>query len=376
MMGLTGILKRGTAMSTKVIDLHCDTVKYLLEGIDLGKPYPPAHIDLPRMIQGHTGVQVFASFIAPTVPGERASADTHLMIDAIEDFCTSNSDVLRKVETARDITDCLETARIGVLPSIENGHALGSSLKNIGRFRERGVRMMTLVHSEDLEWAASVSGRGTSCPGLSKFGESVVAAMNEAGMIVDISHSHPETVQDVLKVTRKPVVASHSCAKEICSARRNLADDQIKAVADTGGMIGVAFCPHFLSEEYGRTFRARCEDLNSEINRMEVSLIDDRAALNRFYRDLTKREKALIPDIVVPMDAILDHIDYIADLVGDDYVGFGTDFDGFFVTPEGIEGCDVYPELEHRMTARGYSTESIRKIFHGNFIRVLADHDT
>jgi membrane dipeptidase len=206
---------------------------------------------------------------------------------------------------------------------------------------------MTLVHSRHLPWIASSTGSGVFHPededegvGLTAFGRKVVDAMDDLGIIPDLSHASESAFWDVLLIAKKPVVASHSCAWNLCRAARNLKDDQLKALRDSGGLAGVNFFSAFLSEDFRKSYEAHNGDAASFT-------------------------------VKVPSTVIADHIDYMVNIAGEDCVALGSDFDGIPAAPEGVTGSDFYPALEAELTGRGYSENRIEKIFSANFARVL-----
>jgi membrane dipeptidase len=345
-------------MSQKAIDLHCDSVFSLMEGKDLRQEVPGVHLDLPRMRKGGVGLQVFAVYVPPE-SGE-AFRFTMERLDAIDAFARSH-ELLAPVETAAELKKVLAAEKTGVMLAIENGQAIEDSLEKLEELRRRKVRIMTLVHSRHLSWIASCTGtepfsEGTK-HGLSRFGEKVVDAMNDLAIIPDVSHASENAFWDVIRRSKKPVIASHSCAYSLCASVRNLKDDQLKALGDSGGMVGVNFFSGFLSEPYRRQF--------DELIKNDPSMAS--------WMVLNKEPPGI--SVEVPMSVIADHIDHIIKIAGEDCAGLGSDFDGIPAAPQGVTGSDFYPLLETELRSRGYSEKRIEKIFHGNFLRVLEEWD-
>ena len=194
--------------------------------------------------------------------------------------------------------------------------------------------------------------------------------MNELGMIVDISHASPAAVQEVLKISDDPIIASHSCVYALCDHDRNLTDEQIKAIAANGGVIGVNFFEGYLSQEYNDLVRAFEKEHKAEIDSVEDLFYGTEnwsAEKRKLYAPLTDRIKQLDIDV----STVVDHIDHIIRLVGPDYAGLGSDFDGVHRLPEGLEDCSKLPNITRELAARGYSEADIRKILGGNFMRVF-----
>ena len=342
-------------MAHKVIDLHCDSVSSLMDGKDLRMSVPGVHVDLPRLKKGGVGLQVFAAYVPSDTESEKAFYFANKRLDAIDAFARSDKS-LAPVETAAEAKKIMDSGKTGILASVENGLAIENSLEKLEALRRRKVRMLTLVHNCHLSWAASCTGSGAfHCKGLSNFGEKAVDAMNDLGMIPDLSHAAESTFWAVIRRSKKPVIASHSCAYNLCAAARNLKDDQLKALGDSGGVAGVNFFSAFLSE----AFRLRFEQNQSTLGSHDDFVPEGNFGLQSFPP--------------VHMSIIADHIDYMVKIAGEDCVALGSDFDGIPAAPEDVTGSDFYPILENELRFRGYTEKRIEKIFNGNFLRVLGE---
>jgi membrane dipeptidase len=303
------------------------------------------------------GLQVFAAYVPPSTPEDRAFAEAAAMLDRIGEFAASDP-LLCPVETAGESVLAMEAGKTGVLKAVENGWAIEDSLKKLEELRRRNVRILTLVHSQHTHWASSCTGGGpfpatgaaldARGGGLSLFGQRVIAAMNELGIMVDLSHGSESAFWDAVKFSTKPIIASHSCAYAFCGSPRNLKDDQLKALGDCGGVVGVCFFPAFLHEGY-----RKAPDTEGDGSREKI-----------------------LREGQVSVRTIADHIDYIVKLAGEDAVALGSDFDGVPSLPAGVEGCDFYPLLEEELSRRSYSPQSITKFFNGNFLRVFREQDS
>jgi len=194
-------------------------------------------------------------------------------------------------------------------------------------------------------------------------------------MIVDVSHSAESTFWDVARTSKKPFIASHSSAHALCPSPRNLKDDQIKAVAAAGGLVGVCFFPPFLSDVYRLALTDRCSDIFASIESVEKEHRDDPGRQSEAYTALNRSLAGRLSDISVPLSLVADHIDHLIGLAGEDSVGLGSDFDGVFSLPDGVTGCDMYPALEAELRRRGYSEVRLTKLYRENFLRVLAAQD-
>ena len=331
-----------------------------MDGKDLHNVAPGVHVDIPRLVKGGVGLQVFAVYVPSDIEKDRAYQFTNERINAIDVFAGSDERIA-PVETAAEAKNVIASGKTGIMVSVENGLSIENSIEKLEALRRRKVRILTLVHSEHLSWAASCTGTGpfvsnNNNTGLSSFGEKVIDAMNDLGVIPDLSHAAESTFWDVIRRSKKPVIASHSCAWNICNAARNLKDDQLKELRDTGGLVGVNFFAAFLSE----TFRQKFEKNPNCVTGKEAN-------------ETANLPPVCVPDI--PVSLIADHIDYMVNLAGEDCVALGSDFDGIPYAPNGVTGSDFYPLLEAELRSRGYTEKRIGKIFNGNFLRVLEEWD-
>jgi len=359
-------------VTTRVTDLHCDTVLEVQGGADLLAGHPEGQLDLERLERGGVGLQVFACYVAPTIPHGRAHALALELLDRIDEACARSTGKLAKAETVADVDRVLgEGASVAAVAAIENGHAIEEDLAKLERLRLRGVRYMTLTHARNLSWASSSGERSCAFEGLTAFGEKVVEAMNEMGMVVDVSHVHETTFWDVARLSRRPFIASHSNAAAICPTPRNLTDDQIRAVAASGGMVGINFYPGFLDREYAAKQDAELGDLFEALEAIEREHRYDAGARLAEGRKLAARQQAIMAGVRPGVGRILDHVEHVARLVGDDHVGFGTDFDGVPDLPEGVPDCAAFPRILDGLAERGFDAASIEKIGWLNFRRVL-----
>ena len=359
----------------KVIDLHCDTICEIQVGGNLFEGIPTGHVDISRMKSGSAGIMVFASFVSSVLSAENAYQEAVELIDITKQTCKDFSENLDFIESYSDVVAILNSEKTGILPAVENGHAINNQIKNLETFRLLGARYMTLTHSKNLDWAASSGEKYCEFEGLTDFGVKVVHAMNELGLIVDVSHVHESTFWDVVQHSKKPFIASHSNAHKICPIARNLTDDQIKAIADKGGMVGINFFPGFLDLDYKNGLDQHCTDLFDAFDKIEMKYLNDTVeknkSLHKFYDDIQKR----MTDFHVGIDKIIEHIEYIVNLVGDDFVGFGSDFDGVPALPYGISGCDAYSEIINQLLAKFQNKNTVEKIAYKNFLRVLKDNE-
>ncbi len=362
-----------------VVDMHCDTIRRAMAGEDLSQDLPTGHIDIPKLKRGGVDLEVFACFAPPPsndVEKGRSGNGVFAQIEAVNTLVEKNPDDLALVRSVEEAGAARNASKTGVLIGIEGGYAIEDDLTLLREFYRAGVRLMTLTHWTATDWADASGDPKPVHGGLTEFGESVIREMNRLGMIIDVSHAHEETFWDVLRVSKAPVVASHSDCRALSAHHRNLSDEMLKALAENGGVVGVNFWPGFL---------------NSEIDKAEAELFDrtarehglptdftavmraEPAARDKFYADLGKRWaeiKKTLP--VVDVKTVVDHIDHVVKVTGDaEHVGLGSDFDGISATPAGLENAGLLPNITKELVARGYKPEDIRKILGGNFLRVF-----
>ncbi len=358
-----------------VSDLHVDTVLEVQGGADLGAGNPDGHVDIPRLRAGGASLMAFACFVPSILPAGRAFREATDLLDTIDGVCARFPGDLQKVETAADAEAARTSGRIAVLPAVENGHAIESDLGKLEQLRRRGARYLTLTHSRHLEWAASSGEEGAGPGGLTALGREVVREMERLGIIVDVSHVHESTFWDVVRVARKPFIASHSCAAALCPVARNLTDDQVKAVAGSGGLVGVNFFPGFLDPAYFDAQDATLRRLFAEMEVIEREYADDPARkIAESHRSARAAREARGPARADAGTAAA-HVLHMVELVGADHVGIGSDFDGLPDLPRDLQDCAAYPRLLDRLAAAGLDAAALAKIAGGSFLRVLAACD-
>ena len=361
------------------VDTHCDTAFSLLRtDWKIGDRHDPAlrasgKIDLPRMKEGGLDAEFFAAFVGqgPLTPEAYAKAKDNAL-RAVEAVGQMTRDYPSLIGLAVDPAGARRLKAAGKLTAfigMENGYPIGRDLSLIKFFYDKGVRYITLCHSADNDICdSSTDRRNPEDRGLSEFGRAVVAECNRLGMIVDISHASDKSFYDVLAASKAPIIASHSSCRAVCDNPRNLTDDQIRALARRGGVIQICFLGAYVKtppviperEQAVKEMEAKygpLRDLKDEALRQKA--MAEREAINQKY-----------PQAQPTVQDLVDHIDHVKKLVGVDYVGIGTDFDG----GGGVLGCNDVSGMIHvtqELLRRGYSDREIAKIWGGNFFRVF-----
>lgn len=329
---------------------------------DLAAGVPKFHTDIPRLRVGNVGAQFWAAYVpAETTKENRAFAMTLEQITIIHAMVKRYPDVFEFAKTADDVIRIQKAGKIASLIGVEGGHSMENSLDKLRRLRELGVGYMTLTHSDTLAWADSATDEARH-GGLTEFGEEVVREMNRLGMLVDLSHVSPDTMRDALRVTKAPIIFSHSSARAVADHPRNVPDDILKLTAKNGGVVMVNFYSGFIHPESAKR-RARMFEVSRELHRQFPNEKDYQAARKRWIAD-NPIESGDIYDVA-------DHIEHIIKVAGIDHVGLGSDFDGIDKAPKQLEDVSKYPVITQVLLDRGYSAKQIHQLMSGNILRVM-----
>lgn len=352
-----------------VLDSHCDTPSQILRLRDISIDNPYAHVDIPKLRKGGVDGVFFALYVPAAMDNDPDAARSYAyrMLDGVRKSLENNPYAVLTGSVQRALEN-KSRGQISVFIGLENGAAIGDSLDELRRFYEAGVRYVTLCHSGNNQICDSCAPKIKRWNGLSPFGREVVAEMNRLGMMIDVSHISDDSFYDVVNLSTKPVVATHSCCRALADHPRNLTDDMIRRIAASGGVVQVNFYPLFLETGFKDVLDSsgimeRGESIENEFI-ADPSDPVKRAAWNAVQDELASLERPSYKRIV-------DHIDHIVRLVGIDYVGLGSDFDGIEVTPEGMEDISRFSRVFDEMRARGYSESEIKKVASGNFFRVM-----
>lgn len=348
-----------------VLDSHCDTPSQILRLRDMSLDNDHAHVDFPKLARGGIDGAFFALYIPASLDSAAASSHALALLDGVS-RCLNDKAVL--TVSAMQALENKKAGRFSVFLGLENGSPIGNDLGELARWYDAGVRYMTLCHSADNQICDSCASANKTWHGLSPFGREVVAEMNRLGMLVDVSHVSDETFYDVVGLSTKPVVATHSCCRALANHPRNMTNEMIVRIARTGGVIQINFYPLFLDNGFGSILAEsgimeRGEAIESEFIKDPSDPVK-RAAWNAVQDELMALPRP-------SYKRIADHIDHAVSLVGTDHVGLGSDFDGIEVTPSGLEDISMMPVLFDELRYRGYSESDIEKIAGTNFLRVL-----
>ena len=360
--------------SSLVVDTHSDSLAWpTRHGVDIGRRQDETHMDLPRMREGNQNVQFFACFASPSWIAKKKAVQVTLdYMDSFHTLMRNYPERIEQATTADDVRRITDAGKLAGILCIEGGHSIDDDLAILRMYHRLGARYMTLTWNNTNNWADGVLDEPRH-GGLNHFGKEVVREMNRLGMLVDVSHVAPATFWDAIETTTKPVIASHSSAKAICAAPRNLEDDQIKAVAANGGVIGVNYEITFVGEAYRIAKDAVDAEKSEETKRAEKDHPAGSDGLESALREIDERHEEKVVRLPKPhYTEIVDHVDHMVSVAGVDHVGLGSDFDGAAM-PEGMEDCTKVPLITDELVKRGYGENDVRKILGENFMRVMGE---
>ena len=361
------------------VDTHADTPLRMIEpGFDLAERHDPletgSKVDYPRMKEGGLDAIFFAAFVSQDIRdddgNERAKKLVIQMIDSVVSSTEQNASLVGLALTPQDAYELEKDGKRAIYLAIENGYPIGSDLKNIELFYDKGVRYITLVHSSNNDIADSATdSSGAEHEGLSAFGEEVVKEMNRLGIMVDVSHASDDVFFDAIAVSEAPIIATHSNARSVTEHQRNMSDEMLRLMAENGGVVQMTLLSSYLRDEPPNPERsAALEELRSSMKNVSVMTPEERAERRSAFNEINEK----FPTPLATVKHVVDHIDHMVSIAGIDHVGIGCDFDG----GGGIDGVFDASEVMNitiELVRRGYSEEDIEKIWGKNVMRVFEE---
>lgn len=310
-----------------VVDLHNDVLEKVVDrGYQLGERHSYNHSDIPRFFEGGVDAQMFVVWVNPNAYLNISYQKALDFFDAFDNQVALNANKIAQACNADEIFQINAQQKLAGVLVVEGGHAIENDIEKLKELYRRGMRYLTITWNNSLDWATSAEDSRTTTRGLSDFGRQVIRTLDSLGVIIDVSHVGIKTIQDILATTKNPIIASHSGVRALRNHYRNLYDDQIVAIANSGGVIGVVFYPYFLASG-GST----------------------------------------------NISTVIKHINYIVNLVGIDHVAIGSDYDGIGSTPIGLEDVSRLPDLTMALLREGYSNADVKKFLGENFLRVFRE---
>ena len=359
-----------------VADTHNDVLMRSMMGQNILTELPESHSDLVKFKKGGVDLQVFSVWVSPSkIESEEYYNYANAIITQLEYLCSRVPDQWAIPYNYQDIVYNDQHDILSCMIGVEGGHVIENDLSKLNALYDRGMRYLSLTWNNSTNWATSAKdetekGDSLMLAGLTNFGQQVVRRCNDLGVIIDISHAGEQTFWDVLEITTKPIIASHSSVYTLCPHFRNLKDEQLLALEKNNGVVFVNFYPAYIDS----TFSGKGKKIRQEFQPQLDSLASlyEPESNELWYAENALLEPSL-SSVAPNLDDVIDHIDYIADLIGVDHVGLGADWDGVEVLPVGIENIAKLPSLTKKLIERGYSQRDIRKILGGNFKRVFKD---
>jgi membrane dipeptidase len=359
------------------LDTHTDTPLNLMQpGFRFNQRHTAkeAKVDLPKMEEGGLDAVFFAVFTNQMPRNKEHTENSyrraHLIIDSINSMVKSNSGKLSLAYNSSDASKIVSEGKHAIYIGMENGFPIGKDLSRVEEFYNRGVRYITLAHSSNNDICdSSTDKEGAEHNGLSSFGKEVVHEMNRLGMLVDVSHISDKAFYDVLETSKAPVFASHSSVRSLCGHPRNLSDDMIKELAAHGGVIQICILGAYIvpQDTTSQNYILK-KQLRKKYNGYLFKNDEERKQAWAEWAKINREHPQVLPSIT----DVVDHIDYVVELVGIDYVGIGSDFDGGGELSD-CRDVSQFPGITEELYKRGYSQEDIAKIWGGNFFRVFSE---
>jgi membrane dipeptidase len=362
---------RALLKQTPLIDGHNDYPWALrekaqrnLEKLDIAKPQPTIMTDIARLRAGGVGGQFWSVYVPVELTGQSAVTATLEEIDTVHQMTRRYPETFELALTADDVERIFKQGRIASLIGLEGGHSIDNSLAALRMLYRLGARYLTLTHSKNTAWADSATD-DPKFGGLAPFGEEVVREMNWLGMLVDLSHVSPETMEDAIRISQSPVIFSHSSARLLNDVPRNVPDNVLRLLPKNRGVVMVTFVPGFLSPAVAAWNKLQ----DGQRDRLTKQFPTDAAAVTRGVDEWT----AAHPAPRATLSDAADHIDHIRQVAGIDHIGLGSDFDGITQVPLGLEDVSKYPSLVAELLRRGYKDDEIKKILGQNILRVMRE---
>jgi membrane dipeptidase len=335
-----------------------------LDTLDIRKPQPSIMTDIARLKEGGVGGQFWSVYVPVELQGQAAVTATLEQIDIVHRMVRKYPETFELALTADDVERIHKAGKIASMIGMEGGHSIDNSLADLRMFHKLGARYMTITHTSNTPWADSATDTPKS-GGLSSFGEEVIKEMNWLGMLVDLSHVSPDTMEDAIRVSQAPVIFSHSDARALNDHPRNVPDTILQMLPKNGGVIMVTFVPGFVSPKVNAWNKLQ----TAEQDRLKAALPNDAAAVKAGVDKWT----AANPAPPATIAEVADHVDHIRKIAGIDHIGIGSDFDGITQTVQDLDNVSTYPRLTAELLRRGYSDEDVKKILGLNILRVMRE---
>ncbi len=353
-----------------VADLHNDVVQRAMIGEDIDKITNDGHTDLPRLINSCIDLEVFVIWVSTISSDESYFEKANSMYDKIEELIKDHKSI-NIANNLQSIIDNKKNNNLSISIGLEGGEAIENSLDKLHHLIQRGILYFGPTWNYSLDWVSSghdeANNKKIKQLGLSSFGKEVINLCNDNGVIIDVSHIGEKSFWDIFNITKKPFIASHSSVYNLCPHFRNLKDDQILAIKECNGLIGLNPYPFFIDSNFKKKEKDFLKNYEGELNQINFKEISSNAKWIAKQHYLQKKLKNIVP----PFDIFIDHIEYIIKMIGIDYVGIGSDYDGLDCLPKDWNDCLDHIKISELLQQRGYSYLEIEKVMGKNILRVM-----
>lgn len=361
--------------SVPVFDLHSDILlRAINNDVSIGDPPAWTQVSIPTMRLGNVQNQVLSVWVnSYGVQGEAATNRANQMIDIFEEQQARYSQDIALARNMAEAEAITGSGRIAAWLWLEGGAPIDNSLEQLRAFYDRGVRGMTLTWNNNLLWAGASQDKDNPGMGLTEFGREVIVEMNRLGMVIDISHVSDATFYDTINASADPIVASHSSCRALADHPRNMSDEMLRALANNGGVIGINALPSYLSTDWEKAWDETEKRISTDLD-MIAARYDGNRRDPRFREARRLAIQAELPsEAVVTLEDYLDHIEHAVAVAGYQHVGLGSDFDGIWAFPVGLEKPSKWQSVADGLRARGHSDQVVRAIMHDNVARVFRE---
>ena len=354
-----------------VADLHNDLVQRAIIGEDVSRLTNHGHTDIVRLIKSCIDFEILIVWVSNLSNGESAFAKANLMYDKIQEI-SANNKLISIPSSVSEIINNKKKKILSIPIAMEGGEAIENSINKLYHFINRGMLYFGPTWNHSLDWVSSgydeVNNKNNiKHLGLNKFGEEIIHTCNENNVIIDMSHIGEKSFWDIANISKKPFIASHSSVYNLCPHFRNLKDDQILEIKRVEGLIGLNPYPFFIDPKFKKKEENFIKNFQNEIKQIKINESNKISAWISKQHYLQKKLRYIVP----PLDVFIEHIEYIIKLVGVDYVGIGSDYDGLDCLPLDWIDCMDHIKIAESLDERGYSNQDIEKIMGQNFLRVL-----
>ena len=353
-----------------VADLHNDVVQRAMIGEDIDQLTKDGHSDLSRLVNSCIDLEVFVVWVSTIPSNESHFEKANSMYDKIEELIKNN----KSIKISKNLKSIIENKKNNMLSisiGLEGGEAIENSLDKLHHFIQKGIIYFGPTWNYSLDWVSSghdeTYNRKIKQLGLSSFGKEVINICNDNGVLVDVSHIGERSFWDIFNITKKPFIASHSSVYNLCPHFRNLKDDQIFAIKKINGLIGLNPYPFFIDSNFKDKEKKFLKNYEDELNQINIQEISSNAKWIAKQHYLQKKLKNIVPSFEI----FIDHIEYVIKLIGIDYVGIGSDYDGLDCLPKNWNDCLDHIKISELLKKRGYSYSEIEKVMGKNFLRVM-----